>query len=57
MKHVKVQLIIEKVCDLPENYTQEDLIKESKKIKKILDMGFHVEVKILDVDQNGQESH
>lgn len=48
MKHVKIQLVIEKECELPENVTHEDLIKESKKIKKILDMGYHVEVKIIE---------
>lgn len=48
MKKVKIQLVIEKDCELPENYTIEDLVKESKKLKKILDMGYHVEVKIID---------
>jgi hypothetical protein len=55
MKKVKIQLIIEKECDLPQNYTENDLLKESKKIKKILDMGYHVEVKI--IEENNQSSH
>jgi hypothetical protein len=48
MRRVKVQLIIERECELPDNFTHEDLMKESKKIKKILDMGYHVEVKIIE---------
>ncbi len=55
MKKVKIQLVIEKECELPENCTHEDLLKESKKIKKILDMGYHVEVKV--VELKNQESH
>ena len=54
MKKVKLQLVIEKECELPENCTKDDLIKESKKIKKILDMGYHVEVKI--IEENNQSS-
>jgi hypothetical protein len=50
MKQVKIQLIIEKECELPDNCSHDDLIKESKKIKKILDMGFHVEVKIIELE-------
>lgn len=48
MKRVKIQLVIEKECELPDDFTQEDLVKESKKIKKIVDMGYHIEVKIID---------
>ena len=48
MKKVKIQLIIEKECELPENYSKDDLVKESKKIKKILDMGYHVEVNVIE---------
>jgi hypothetical protein len=55
MKKVKLQLVIEKECELPENCTKDDLIKESKKIKKILDMGYHVEVNI--IEENNQASH
>lgn len=55
MRSVKVQLIIEKDCQIPENWTNEDLIRQSKKISKLLDMGYHVEVKIL--DSTDQDNH
>ena len=55
MKQVKIQLIIEKDCEIPDDYTSEDLLRESKKIKKILDMGYHVEVKV--IEEKNQSSH
>lgn len=49
MKKVKLQLVVEKECEVPDNCTSKDLIDQSKKIKKILDMGYHVEVKIIEI--------
>jgi hypothetical protein len=49
MKKVKLKLVVEKECEVPDNCTSKDLIDQSKKIKKILDMGYHVEVKIIEI--------
>ena len=44
MKKVKIKLTVVKEMEVPDNCTKKDLIDNSSKIKKILDLGYQVEI-------------